>query len=75
MVNAYSGSGRPAGEGSHARSVRTNGDPFDRDAALVAADVRNGVVSRESAAADYGVVLTEDGSIDEAATAAARKRG
>ena len=51
------------------------GDPFDRDAALVAADVRNGVVSRESAAADYGVVLAQDGSIDEAATAAARKRG
>ena len=40
-----------------------------------AADVRNGTVSRESAAADYGVVLAQDGSIDEAATAAARKRG
>ncbi|MFQ5958352.1 MAG: hydantoinase B/oxoprolinase family protein [Alphaproteobacteria bacterium] len=50
------------------------GDPFARAPERVAADVRNGLVSPMSARADYGVVLTEDGAIDETATAAARER-
>ena len=38
----------------------------------MAADVREGLVSRERAASVYGVVIGEDGSVDEAATAARR---
>jgi N-methylhydantoinase B len=39
----------------------------------VLADVREGFVSAEAAARDYGVVLTADGSaVDEAATASRR---
>lgn len=41
------------------------GDPFQRPAGLVAADVADGLVSPESARDDYGVVLNEDGTIDE----------
>lgn len=47
------------------------GDPFDRPAAQVLADVLGGFVSPERAAADYGVVI-RDGALDEAATAARR---
>jgi N-methylhydantoinase B len=43
------------------------GDPLQRDAALVALEVRQGLVSREGARR-YGVVLAEDGSVDEEAT-------
>ena len=49
------------------------GNPFERDPALVLADVERGVVSRERALSDYGVVIA-DGSIDEAATLEARAR-
>jgi N-methylhydantoinase B len=35
------------------------GDPFERDADLVLADVRNGYVTRERAEIDYGVIVTE----------------
>jgi len=48
------------------------GDPRRRDPELVALDVRDGLVSREAAAASYGVVLAADGSVDQAATARAR---
>ena len=47
------------------------GDPFDRPAAQVLADVLGGFVSPERAAADYGVVI-RDGVLDEDATAARR---
>ncbi len=50
------------------------GDPKRREAARVAADVIAGLVSRESAERDYGVVVKEDGSIDEPATAVLRRR-
>ena len=40
--------------------------------AMVAEDVRNGLVSPESAREHYAVVLTADGGVDEAATRAAR---
>ncbi len=48
------------------------GDPMARDAEAVADDVRLGLVSVEAAARDYGVVVSEDGQIDEAATAKQR---
>ena len=48
------------------------GNPFRRDAALVAADVRSGLVSAEAAARDYGVVIAADGTLDTAATVARR---
>lgn len=43
-----------------------------RDPAAVAADVREGCVSREAAQSDYGVVLARDLTVDAAATAALR---
>jgi N-methylhydantoinase B len=49
------------------------GDPAERDCALVARDVRDGVVSVRSAEADYRVALTPDGAVDQAATAMLRR--
>ena len=49
------------------------GDPYDRDAELVRADVDRSLVSAEGAKR-YGVVLTDDGSVDEAATESLRAR-
>ncbi len=52
------------------------GDPFEREPERVLRDVRDGVVSVESAADDYGVVIGADGrSVDGAATDALRSRG
>jgi N-methylhydantoinase B len=48
------------------------GDPRGRPAELVLADVRAGLVSIGSAAADYGVVITEQFEIDQEATGTAR---
>jgi N-methylhydantoinase B len=48
------------------------GDPLERDPAAVARDVRNEVVSREAARADYGVVIDQDGEVAAAASAALR---
>ena len=45
------------------------GDPFDREAERVQRDVEFGFVSREAARRDYGVVIDDDGAVDEAATA------
>jgi N-methylhydantoinase B len=51
------------------------GDPTTRPAEHVLADVREGLVSREAAERDYGVVLTTDGTgVDAAATAKRRWR-
>jgi len=50
------------------------GDPLTRDSARVARDVRLGYVSREVARRAYGVAVTDDGSVDEAATASLRTR-
>lgn len=44
------------------------GNPFERDQAQVATDVRNGLISLASAKTDYGVVLTEEGQVDPVAT-------
>jgi N-methylhydantoinase B len=49
------------------------GDPLARDPHAVARDVRDGIVTRERALTDYGVVIAADGSIDAAGTAAARQ--
>jgi N-methylhydantoinase B len=51
------------------------GDPLERDPAMVLRDVRNELVSRAAARADYGVVLVENPlAVDEAATLALRER-
>ena len=47
------------------------GDPYDRDSELVRADVDRSLVSAEGAKR-YGVVLSNDGSVDEAATESLR---
>ena len=49
------------------------GPPWERPVERVAEDVRDGFVSRERARADYGVVLDEDGRIDDEATKVTRK--
>ncbi len=48
------------------------GDPFTRDPAQVARDVRYGLIEPDQAETDYGVVLTSTGEHDEAATALRR---
>ncbi|MDE0674108.1 MAG: hydantoinase B/oxoprolinase family protein, partial [bacterium] len=49
------------------------GDPLDRDPEAVARDVRYEYVSRRSAFDDYGVVLDDDGVLDQALTVARRR--
>lgn len=48
------------------------GDPKRRPAVLVADDVLNGMITAEAALAMYGVAVSADGVVDEAATKAAR---
>ncbi|MCC6719283.1 MAG: hydantoinase B/oxoprolinase family protein, partial [Acetobacteraceae bacterium] len=48
------------------------GEPAARDAALVARDVRDGLVSTEDARTHYKVAITADGTLDPAATAKLR---
>ncbi len=48
------------------------GDPMERSAGQVLEDVRDGYISAARARQDYGVVIGEDGVLDEAATAALR---
>jgi N-methylhydantoinase B len=50
------------------------GDPLEREPERVRRDVLNGVVSREWARKRYGVVLTDDLALDEAATERERAR-
>ncbi|WP_376961607.1 hydantoinase B/oxoprolinase family protein [Azospirillum sp. A26] len=49
------------------------GDPKRRDAEAVARDVRLGYLGRDAARSAYGVVLTDDGALDIAATATLRE--
>lgn len=51
------------------------GNAFARAPEAVARDVRNGFVSREAAEREYGVAVTRDFAVDEAATAALRSAG
>ncbi|MNL37017.1 hypothetical protein D3C87_1591380 [compost metagenome] len=48
------------------------GNPLRRPIASVLNDVRNGLVSREGARLEYGVVIESNGLVDEAATHACR---
>ncbi len=50
------------------------GDPLDRDPAMVLKDVRNQFVSHEAARLDYGVVISPELGVDEAATHGLRTR-
>lgn len=49
------------------------GGAMDRDPESVAADVKSQLISPEAAAADYGVIVSSDGVLDSAATAAKRQ--
>jgi N-methylhydantoinase B len=57
---------------SHCSSGGGYGDPFDRDPHRVRSDVTEGYLSRERAERVYGVVLTADCAVDDAATRARR---
>ncbi len=48
------------------------GKPLDRDPAKVQADVKDGLMSRQTAAEAFGVILTEALDVDQAATQARR---
>ncbi|MHA6140056.1 caprolactamase subunit beta [Pseudomonas mohnii] len=48
------------------------GNPLRRPVASVINDVRNGLVSREGARLEYGVVIDGNGQVDDAATRACR---
>ena len=50
------------------------GDPLERPAEVVHADVLDGRVSGACAARDYGVVIADDGSLDSTATETLRAR-
>ena len=50
------------------------GEPFARDPIAVALDVARGYYTVAHARERFGVVLTPDGTLDEAATAALRAR-
>ncbi len=49
------------------------GDPFERDPALVALEIEQGLLTAVGAR-EYGVVIGDDGSVDEAATTSLRSR-
>jgi N-methylhydantoinase B len=50
------------------------GDPLERPPAAVAADVSDGLVGAERAASEYGVVLRDDGTADDDASARRREQ-
>jgi N-methylhydantoinase B len=50
------------------------GSPTERDPDHVAADVAEGYVSREVAREAYGVIVTEEGGLDRAATQRLRQQ-
>jgi N-methylhydantoinase B len=50
------------------------GDPFERDPELVAADVRDELLTGEQASEAYGVVVAADGTVDAPGTARLRGR-
>ncbi|SEP14186.1 Hydantoinase B/oxoprolinase [Halogranum amylolyticum] len=45
------------------------GDPLDRDPDVVAREMKRGLVSESAAETKYGVVIADDGTVDESATA------
>ncbi|MUV85364.1 hydantoinase B/oxoprolinase family protein [Natronomonas sp. CBA1123] len=48
------------------------GDALDRDTETVSTEVRRGLITEEAAEEEYGVVLAEDGTVDETATESRR---
>jgi N-methylhydantoinase B len=44
------------------------GDPYQRDPEAVRRDVETGFVTRQAAAADFGVVVSKQGAVDKGAT-------
>ncbi|MCH6552151.1 MAG: hypothetical protein IH804_09085 [Planctomycetes bacterium] len=50
------------------------GDPFRRDAGRVLEDVRDGLVSTESAKRDYGMQISPDGTLDAEGSKALRAK-
>ena len=64
------------GPGDRVRTVTSGGggygDPLDRETDRVTVDVRQGFISPALAAEEYGVVCSDDGTVDEAATSALR---
>ncbi|MCW5772832.1 MAG: hydantoinase B/oxoprolinase family protein [Rhodospirillaceae bacterium] len=50
------------------------GDPLERPAEKVAADVADGLIARDAAERDYAVVTAADGALDKPATAALRRQ-
>ncbi|WP_265112127.1 hydantoinase B/oxoprolinase family protein [Halosolutus halophilus] len=48
------------------------GDPLERDPSVVGEEIERGLVSESAARTEYGVVLADDGTVDEAATAERR---
>jgi len=51
------------------------GNPLERDLKEVEADLRAGIVGREAALRDYGVIADEKGVVDEAASRLVRAKG
>jgi N-methylhydantoinase B len=49
------------------------GDPLERDPEVVAQELRRGLVTEEKAYENYGVVIADDGTVDEEATATRRE--
>lgn len=50
------------------------GDPYDRETERIATDVRAGLISPQIAREDYGVIVSERGELDSAATERERER-
>jgi N-methylhydantoinase B len=74
LVSKVTGVALPSGRAVRLESPGGGGwgDPKTRDPDLVRRDVRLGYVSAEAAKREYGVVITNDGEVDQAATAALR---
>ncbi len=49
------------------------GDPLEREPAVVAAEIERGLISESAAHEEYGVVLDDDGTVDDAATSERRE--
>lgn len=75
LVSKITGVPVPAGRGVKLETPGGGGwgSPLARDAARVGRDVRLGYVSAAAARKEYGVVVSDDGVVDEAATASLRK--
>ena len=71
-TKGLSGDPRRRAAAAAAARRRRHGRPEERDPALVARDVRDGLLSVAAARAAYKVVVAADGTLDQRATAALR---